>query len=136
MWLAATLAAMPAPPRHELRHVVAGDLGQEPVLAEMLDQEREPVLGALRARVMLPDFVPVAPGHIVEAQRCLCRRQLGNQCPRLLALCRFYFFGFTSRRAFRRAMKPMTVELEVEMPERRARTSVDGHGRPLGSGWR
>src|SRR5262249_58148530 len=49
---------MPAPPRHEPRHVVARDVGHELVLAEEIDQERQPVLGTVSSSVMLPDLLP------------------------------------------------------------------------------
>jgi hypothetical protein len=126
----AVLMAMPASPRNQLDHVVVGDLGEQLVLAEELNQERQPMLGTVRSGVILPDLLPVALGHVVEAQRCLGRRQLRDQHPRLLTLGRLYFFGFTPRRAFRAAMKPMTSDLEVEMPVRRAAVPVfvDGHG--------
>jgi hypothetical protein len=119
--------AVPAPPRHEPRHVVARDLGQELVLAKKLNQQREPVLGAIRPGVMLPDLLPVALGHIVELERGLGRRQLRDQPLRLLALGRLYFFGFAARRAFRRAVKPMTSDLEVEVPIWRARAAIERH---------
>src|SRR5262249_12701991 len=71
-----------------------------------------------------------APGHIVEPQRG--PRMLGLRDQRLgtLALDRLYLFGFAPRRLFRRAVKPMTSQLEVEVPERRATVLVlvDGHG--------
>src|SRR6516225_4027396 len=121
---------MPAPPRHNSRHVVACDVGQELVLAEELDQECKVMLGIVRARMMLPNLLPIALGHVVEAQRGLGRRQLRDEPRRLLSLGRLYFFGFASRRAFRRAVKPMTSHLEVEVEIRRATVSVlvDGQG--------
>src|SRR6516164_6462398 len=111
---------MPAPPRDELGNVVARDFGQKLVRAEMLDQQRKPVFGAVGTGVMLSDLLPVPIGDIVEPQRCFCRRELGDQHPRLLALGRLYFFGFAARRAFRRAVKPMTSHLEVVVEVRRA----------------
>src|SRR5215831_11494174 len=80
--------------------------------------------------MMLPDLLPIAIGHVVELERCLGRRQLRDQPLRLLALGRFYLFGFAARRAFRRAVKPMTSHLEVVVEIRRAAISVliDGHG--------
>src|SRR5262249_55230595 len=121
---------MPAPPRNQPRHVVAGDLSQELVLAEELDQERQPVLGTVSSSMMLPDFLPVPIGDVIEAQRGLGRRPLRDKPRRFLSLARLYFFGFAPRRAFRRAVKPMTSHLEVEVEIRRAAVSVlvDGHG--------
>src|SRR5262245_66116291 len=80
--------------------------------------------------MVLPDLLPPTLGHVVETQRGLGRRQLRDQPCRFLALGRLYFFGFTARRAFRRAVKPMTSHLEVEVEIRRAAVSVlvDGHG--------
>ena len=57
---------MPPTPCHELGHVVVSDLGNDLVLAEKFDQQREPVLGGIGTREMLPDFVPVAFGHVIE----------------------------------------------------------------------
>src|SRR5262245_62865605 len=121
---------MSAPPRNQLRHVVVSDLSQELVLAEEIDQERQPVLGTVSSSVMLPDLLPVPIGDVVEAQRGLGRRQLRDEPRRLLALGRLYLFGFAARRTFRRAVKPMTSHLEVEVPVRRSAVSVlvDGHG--------
>src|SRR5262245_42492898 len=88
------------------------------------------MLGVVGASMLLPDLLPVAIGDVVEPQRGLRRRELAHQLDRLLALGRLYFFGFAARRAFRRAVKPMTSHLEVEVPVRRATVSVfvDGHG--------
>jgi hypothetical protein len=121
---------MPTPPCDQPRHVVARDLGKQLVLAEKLDQERKIVVSVVSASVVLPDFLPVTLSHVVEAQRGLGRRQLRNEPRRLLVLGRCYFFGFTPRRAFRRAVNPMTSHLEVEVEIRRAAVSVliDGHG--------
>src|SRR5215831_13048685 len=121
---------MTAPPRHEARHVVTGNVGEKLILTEEFDHERKLVLGAVRPRMMLADLLPIALGNVVELERGLGRRQLRDQRPRLLALGRLYFFGFAARRAFRRAVKPMTSHLEVEMEVRRATVSVlvDGHG--------
>jgi hypothetical protein len=50
--------AMPAPPRHELGHVVASDLGQQPVLAKERDQliEFSPRIASTAASKMLADL--------------------------------------------------------------------------------
>src|SRR5262245_60582127 len=123
---------MHAPPRNELCHVVVSDVGHQNIRAEMwaLDQEGDPMLGAISPHVMLPDLFPVALGHVVETQGRLGRRQLGDQPLLLLPLGRLYFFSFAARRAFRRAVKPMTSHLEVVVPVRRAAVFglVDGHG--------
>src|SRR5262249_41489634 len=84
----------------------------------------------VRAGQMLRVLGPIAVGHVVELERCLGRRQLLDQRLGLLALGRFYFFGFAARRAFRRAVKPMTSHLEVEVPVWRAAVfgPVEGQG--------
>jgi len=91
------------------------------------------VLGGVGAGMMLPDLVPVAFGHIIESQRSLRHNQLRNQRPRFLTLSLFYFLCFAASRAFRRSMKPLTFNLEVEVPVRRSAVSVliDGHGTAL-----
>src|SRR5262245_57497462 len=121
---------MPASPCDQPRHVVVGDSGQQLVLAEELDQERKLMLGVVGACMVLPGLLPIPIGDVVEAQRGLRRRELAHQLDRLLTLGRLYFFGFAARRAFRRAVKPMTSHLEVEVEIRRPTVSVlvDGHG--------
>jgi len=88
------------------------------------------VLGIVGASMMLADLLPVAIGNVIEPQRGLGCRQLCDQPLRLLALGRFYFFGFAARRAFRRAVKPMTSHLEVVVEIRRSTVLVlvGGHG--------
>jgi hypothetical protein len=46
--------------------VIVADVGQQDVLAEKLNQQREPVLGVLTAGMMLPLLFPEPPGDIVE----------------------------------------------------------------------
>jgi hypothetical protein len=62
---------MPPPPRHELRHIVAGDLGDQLVRAEMrtLDQQRQIMLGVVGSGMVLSDLLPVTERNVVEAQR-------------------------------------------------------------------
>jgi hypothetical protein len=124
---------MPASPCHELRHVVADNLGDQLVRAEMrtLDQQREIVLGVVGARVVLPNFDPIATRNIVEAQRRARGRKLCDLRFGPLALGRFYFLGFAPGRALRRAVKAITSEPEIEVPERRAPLAVEGHGESL-----
>jgi hypothetical protein len=57
---------MPPPPCDQLGHVVAGDLGQQFVLAQKVDEQGEPVLAADRARMVLPDLGEPTVGHVVE----------------------------------------------------------------------
>jgi hypothetical protein len=89
------------------------------------------VLGVVGARVVLSDFLPIAPGDVVEPQACARGLGLRNQLLRSLALGGFYFFGFASRRLFSRAVKPMTSEPEIEVEVWRARLAVGGHGTSL-----
>src|SRR5262249_61958149 len=106
---------MIAPPRDQSRHVVARDFGQQLVLAEKLNQQRESMLAVTRPSVVLSDLVPVAIRHVIQAQRSPGRRQLRDQSRCLLALGLLYFFGFSARRACRLAVTPMTSRLEVEV---------------------
>src|SRR5437868_11865797 len=118
---------MPASPRDQPRHVVAANLGQELVLAKELDQQREPMLGAVGTRVMLPALTPIPPRHIVEAQRGARGRGLRNVLLGPFALGGLYFFRVPPSRAFGRAVKAMTSDLEVEVPIWRARAAIERH---------
>ena len=119
---------MPAPPCHELRHVVVGDLGDKLVLAEKLQHQAKPA-PHVRASEMLRVLGPIAAGDVVEAQRRarvlgLCDQRLGA-----LALGRLYFFGFAPRRFFCTSEKLTISDLEAVLPERRARVASERHGR-------
>src|SRR5262245_50057304 len=121
---------MCAPPRHHARNVVARDLGDQLVRAEMrtfndLFQVR-PGIG--RSGMMLADLLPVPASHVIEPQRGARRRKLRDILLGALALGRLYFFGFAPGRGLRRPVKAMTSEPEVEVPERRAPGAIDGHG--------
>ena len=73
--ISATVAdAMSAPPCDQLGNIVVGDVGDELVLAEELDQVAELPLCVVGAGMVLADLLPVAAGDIIEAQRCRCRR--------------------------------------------------------------
>src|SRR6516164_1112911 len=76
---------------------------------------------------MLPDLGPISRGHILESQRCSHHSLLRNMPPRSLALRALYRLGFSLGRGLRGAMKSMTSDLEIKLPERRARVTVDGH---------
>src|SRR5262249_33193547 len=119
---------MPAPPRDQLDHIVVGDLGQQLVLAKMLDQVADLPFGIVSPGVMLADFMPVATGQVVEPQRRCRGTHLGNMPLGLLAFGTYYRFRFAAGRAFRRAEKAMTSDLEVEAPVGRTRVLEDGHG--------
>jgi len=83
---------------------------------------------ALAVAMMLPDLGPVTRGHVLQAQRRASRLDLRDQLPGLLALAALYRFGFALGGGLRGAVKSMSCELEIELPERRARVFVDGHG--------
>src|SRR5262245_45339001 len=124
---AATIGPMPAPPRHQLGHVVACYLGQQFVFAEELDQQFESVLGANSTGMMLANLLPVAARHIVEPQRCARSFRLRHQLAGALALLSLNYFGFALVGFLGRAEKATTVDLEIVLPERGARVASDGH---------
>ena len=117
--------ALAAPPCDEPGHVVAGDVGDQLVLAEELDQQPQ-APHVVPARPMLPVLGPITSGDVVEPQRCrapdLLNLRLG-----LLAFGRLYFFGFPLGRGLGRAVKAMTSELEVVLIVWRALVGEDGH---------
>src|ERR1700739_4116479 len=118
---------MPAPPRHQLGDVVAGDVGEELVLAEELDQVTDLPLSVVGTGMMLPDLLPIASGDVIEPERCRCPAGLLNPLLRFLALDSLYRFRFAPGCALGRAVKAMTSDLEVVAPERRALVAADGH---------
>ena len=83
---------------------------------------------ALAVAMMLPDLGPPPRGHVLQAQRRARRLDLRDQSLGLLARAALYRFGVPLGRGLRGAVKSMTCELEIELPERRARVFVDGHG--------
>src|SRR3954453_5887774 len=119
---------MAAPPRDESGNIIVGKLGNQLVLAEELDQqpEQRPCVG--RARQMLRVLRPVAPSDIVKPQRGARGLDLRDVRLGALAFLAFYCFGFAPRRLLCRAEKAMTSDLEIVLPERRARVASDRHG--------
>ena len=107
-------APVPAPPCHEARDVVVGDLGQELVLAEEVEHEAEQGPCVRRARKVLRMFRPVATGEIVEFERRAGALDLRDVLLGPLTLGRLYLFGFASRRLFRRAVKAITSPPKIE----------------------
>jgi hypothetical protein len=91
--LPAALDAVAAAPRDQPRYLVAADFGDELVLAEEPYQSLKLLPGVGGPGVMLADFLPIAPGHVVEAQRGRGRALNGDERPRLLALGALYRFG-------------------------------------------
>ena len=78
-----------------------------------------------RARMMLPDLGPVPRDDILELQRRGADRSRSKLLPRSLALGPLYGFRFAAARSFRSAVKPMTMEVKVELIERRPLWLVD-----------
>jgi len=122
---------MPAPPCHQPGDIVVGNVGDQLVLAEKLDRIAQLPFGVAGSRMVLSDFLPVTPSHVIEPQRRARGLGLRNGLLRLLALGALYRFGFTPGRGFGAAVKAMTVDSELEVEERRARLAVEGHGSSL-----
>jgi hypothetical protein len=57
---------MTAPPRDQLGNVVAGDLGQEFIGAEEVDQIADLPPCVVSAGMVLSDFGPISPGNVIE----------------------------------------------------------------------
>ena len=87
-------------------------------MAKELDQQREPVFGVAGTDEVLSDLRPVTTGNIVEPQGCIGRAGLRNERLRLFAFLALYRLGFAFVRAFGRAEKATTVDLEIVLPER------------------
>ena len=119
---------MSSTPRHQLGDIVAHDLGDELVLAKEAEQHFEIAFGIGGTGVVLPDLDPISASDVVQSQRGARALDLPDQRLSLLTIGRFYFVGFALGRDLGRAVKAMTSELEVEVPERRARLAEDGHG--------
>src|SRR5215472_4089727 len=119
---------MPAPPRHEARHVIVGDDSDQFVLAKILEYDTDQRPGIRRAREMLRVLRPIARGNVLQAQRRLGLLDLRDQPPRPLALGGLYLLRFALVGGFRGPVKSMTSPVKVEMPVGRARPAVEGHG--------
>src|SRR5262245_26423078 len=98
---------MPAPPRHELGQVVVGDLGNQLVLAEELDQHADERARVWCARKVLRVLGVVAPRNIIEPERGTRGFGLLDKAPCALARLPLYRFGFALRGLFGRAVKAM-----------------------------
>jgi hypothetical protein len=61
---------VPAPPGDQPGHIIAGDFGDQLILAEELDQlvEFAPGIAGTIADMMLADLLLIAPGHVIESQ--------------------------------------------------------------------
>jgi hypothetical protein len=125
--------AVPAPPRHQPRHVVAGDLGDQLVLAKKLNQpcKLAPRIAGTMTSMMLPHLPPVAASNIVEPQRGPRGFRLHDVLLGALALDRLYFFGFPPGRGLGTPVKAITSPPKIVLPERRAGAAVEGHGTSL-----
>src|SRR6516162_7147056 len=119
---------MPAPPRHEARHVIVGDVSDQFVLAKILEYDTDQRPGIRRAREMLSVLGPIARRDVLQTQGSLGLLDLRDESPHPLALGGLYFLGFASRGGFRGPVKSMTSPVKVEMPVGRARPAVEGHG--------
>ncbi len=66
----------------------------------------------VRPYMMLTDFAPVPVNDMIEEKRSGRGLLFGNPLLRLFPLALLYRFRFSARRAFSRAVKPMTSDLE------------------------
>src|SRR5271165_3591211 len=103
---------MATAPGHKPRYVGVGDLGDQFVLAEILKNVFEPLLGVAFARGMLRNFLPITTGNIIESQRYACCFLLDDLALCLFAQFPFYIFCFPPRGLFGRAVKATTVDFE------------------------
>jgi len=110
--------------------MIAGNVGEPNILAEIRagNEIAKLPLGIIRTGMILANISPPPSSNIIEPQRgtrslYLCDLRLG-----FLALAPLYRFGFTPGRAFGRAEKATTSDLEIVLPERGARVASDGHG--------
>jgi hypothetical protein len=116
--------SLSAPPRDQLCHIVVFDFRQQLAGPKVSDQPLDITPSRIRADVMFSNFLPIATGDIIEFGR---RGRWGYFC---LLFCTLSFgllngFSFALVRASRRAMKPITFELEVEVVERTVLVLVD-----------
>src|SRR5262249_5081693 len=119
---------MPAPPRHQLGHVVVGDLGDKLVLAEEVNQQAKQRPRVRRPGKVLRVFLPVTPRDIVKPQRRARGFGLRNELLGALTFGPLYGLGFPPGRLLRRSEKATTSDLEIVLPERGARVASAGHG--------
>ena len=115
---------MATAPRDQLCHIVVEDLGHQSGRPEVVDQALNVAPCRISAGVMLADLVPVSAGDIVQL-----RRDRRGRYPGLLfrpvAFCVFECFSFSPARASRRAVKPITFELEIEVVVRAIFVPID-----------
>src|SRR5262249_47243252 len=81
--------------------------------------------------MILPNFLPIAAGHVINLQRSGCGPRRRRPLLYAFALRPFYGFRFAAARSFCRAVKAITSPPEGEVIERRAFRSVNGHGLSL-----
>jgi len=62
----------------------------------MRDQKSDLAVRVVGTGMVLPDVLHVAPGHVVEPQRCGRRSRLRDMALRLLALGALYRFRFAA----------------------------------------
>ena len=122
------LDRMPASPVDERGHVVVSDLVEALVRAEIADEPIQIAVSGEVVRVILPDFLVVAPRRHVDRERpvagTLLRLDVG---PRPGLYPAFDLLGIFFVGGFGRAVKAMTVELEVVSVEGAFGAFIDGH---------
>lgn len=125
----ATLDAMAAAPRYELRYSRIINIGQERSRTEIFNKPCKVALGRILAGMMLAYFLPESISDMIKLQRMQSIARSLDNISRSLALYGFKLFGLALSSAACRAMKPTTTGLEVK-PILRCRLfrSIDRHG--------
>jgi hypothetical protein len=75
---------MPAPPCHQINHVGVGDLGQQPLFAEILNQARQVAFRGIGTGMMSANSLPVSIRHMVNLERDRCNSLCSDEISRLL----------------------------------------------------
>ena len=112
-------SSMPSAPCHEPRHVIVGNLGEPLVLAKETDEPFQIGPGLFVTSVMLANLRPIAPRRGVDGKISGAFAACLEDMLRLLTFCPLYGFRLPPTPAARRAVKSITPELEIEVPERR-----------------
>src|SRR5262245_35598343 len=103
---------MSAPPCHQLRYIVVGDVGDQRILAKEVEQIADLPFGVPRTGMMLTDLEPIAAGNSVERERGCGGTRQRHLAFSLFACVALYRFGFAFVGLFSRAVKRTTVDLE------------------------
>jgi ABC-type dipeptide/oligopeptide/nickel transport system permease component len=115
------------PPRHQLRHVVAGDFGQEFMPAKMVKQHIKLSPCIVGTGMVLAYLVPIATGYAIKIKTKRDGTGLFEILPCALALYPLRLFGLAFASLFRSAVKPMASQLKVVLIERRVFSAIDRH---------